>query len=141
MRLWSLHPQYLDPQGLRGSTKGYRQHPQLRRFRSCASPRAAVNRYLSVVYAQARLRGYQFDRSKLGRDRPVPLITVTDGQLQHEWTWLLKKLRSRSPALYRHHLDVSVPMVHPLFHVVPGPVAEWERTVAMLPTINMTRLP
>jgi hypothetical protein len=43
MRLWSLHPQYLDPQGLvalwreallaqavlRGKTRGYKHHPQL----------------------------------------------------------------------------------------------------------------
>ena len=140
MRLWTLHPRYLDAQGLvalwretllarevlRGRTRGYRQHPQLRRFRSCASPRAAANRYLFIVYAEARLRGYRFDRSKLGRDRRVAPIPVTDGQLQYEWSWLLKKLRRRSPALYRRHLEVPVPMVHPLFRVVPGPVAEWE---------------
>jgi hypothetical protein len=38
MRLWSLHPQYLDPAGLvavwregllAGQTKGYKHHPQL----------------------------------------------------------------------------------------------------------------
>ena len=141
MRLWSLHPQYLDPQGLvalwretllarevlRGHTKGYRQHPQLRRFRSCASPRAAVNRYLAVVYAEARTRGYQFDPSKLGRDQPVSRIPVTGGQLQYEWSWLLKKLQRRSPAFYRYNLEVSVPIAHPLFRVVPGPIAEWER--------------
>jgi hypothetical protein len=140
VRLWSLHPQYLDPQGLvalwretllarevlRGHTRGYRQHPQLRRFRSCASPRAAVNRYLSIVYAEARMRGYQFDRSKLGRNQPVSHIPVTGDQLRYEWSWLLKKLQHRSPAFYRHHLEVSVPMVHPLFRVVPGPIADWE---------------
>ena len=140
VRLWSVHPQYLDPKGLvalwreallaravlRGHTEGYRQHPQLRRFRSCASPRAAVNRYLSIVYAEARLRGYQIDRSKLGRDQPVARIPVTGGQLHYEWSWLLKKLRRRSPAFYRQHLQVSVPVVHPLFRVVPGPIAEWE---------------
>jgi hypothetical protein len=111
---------------LRGRTQGYRQHPQLRRFRSCGSPRAAANRYLAIVYAEARLRGYRFDRSKLGRDHPVPVIPVTDGQLRYEWNWLLQKLRSRNPALYRQHFAVSTPMVHPLFRVVPGPVAEWE---------------
>lgn len=141
MRLWTLHPQYLDPQGLvalwretllarevlRGHTKGYRHHPQLLRFVSSASPRSAVNRYLSIVYAEARMRGYQFDRSKLGRDHAVLPIPVTNGQLEYEWRWLLKKLRSRSPAVYRHHLEVSAPLVHPLFRVVPGPIAEWER--------------
>ncbi len=47
MRLWSLHPKYLDAKGLvalwreallaqavlAGRTRGYRHHPQLARFR------------------------------------------------------------------------------------------------------------
>ena len=63
MRLWTLHPKYLDAQGLvalwregllaravlRGMTKGYRHHPQLQRFRAHASPRAAINLYLEGV--------------------------------------------------------------------------------------------
>lgn len=141
MRLWTLHPKYLDAQGLvalwreallarevlRGRTKGYRQHPQLQRFRLCATPRSAVNRYLAVVCAEALSRGYEFDRSKLGRNVPVQRISATDGQLQYEWRWLLEKLQRRSPLLHRRHLEVSVPTVHPLFRVVSGPVAEWER--------------
>lgn len=140
MRLWTLHPKYLDAQGLvalwretllarevlRGRTNGYRQHPQLKRFRFCATPRSAVNRYLAVVCAEALSRGYKFDHSKLGRDVSVQRISATDGQLQYEWRWLLAKLRRRSPLVYRHHLEVSEPSVHPLFRVVPGPVAEWE---------------
>ena len=141
MRLWSLHPRYLDARGLvalwretllarevlRGRTLGYRAHPQLQRFRRCASPRSAINRYLYIVYSEARARGYRFDQSKLGRDRKVPTIRVTDGQLHYEWSWLLTKLRQRSPGCYRHHLRVVAPAAHPLFRVVPGPVAEWER--------------
>jgi hypothetical protein len=141
MRLWTLHPKYLDAQGLvalwretllarevlRGRTKGYREHPQLKRFRLCGTPRSAVNRYLAVVYVEAVSRGYKFDHSKLGRDVSVQRISATDGQLRYEWHWLLEKLRRRSPFVYRHHLEVSEPSVHPLFRVVPGPVAEWER--------------
>lgn len=141
MRLWTLHPKYLDAQGLvalwretllarevlRGRTNGYRQHPQLTRFRLCAAPRSTVNRYLAVVCAEALSRGYKFDRSKLGRDVCVERISATDGQLQYEWHWLLDKLRHRSPLVYRRHLEVSMPSVHPLFKVVSGPVAEWER--------------
>ena len=140
MRLWSLHPKYLDARGLvalwreallarevlRGRTQGYRAHPQLRRFRYSSSPRSAINRYLSVVHAEAMTRGYRFDQSKLGRDRAVPPIRITDGQLQYEWSWLLSKLRRRSPGFYREYLGVEVPVAHPLFHVVPGPIAEWE---------------
>ena len=140
MRLWTLHPKYLDAQGLvalwretllarevlRGHTKGYRQHPQLRRFRLCPTPRSAINRYLAVVCAEALSRGYNFDHAKLGREVSVQRIFATDGQLQYEWRWLLEKLRRRSPLVYRRHLAVSVPSVHPLFKVVSGPVAEWE---------------
>ena len=132
---------YLDAQGLvalwreallarevlRGRTNGYRQHPQLMRFRSCSSPRAAINRYLALVYAEARSRGYAFDRSKLGRTGPRQRILVTDGQLQYEWLWLLSKLRRRSPSVHRRHLAIPRPAAHSLFRVVPGPIAEWER--------------
>jgi hypothetical protein len=144
MRLWTLHPKYLDAQGLvalwreallarevlRGRTRGYRQHPQLRRFRSCASPRSAINCYLAVVCAEAQSRDYKFDQSTLGRAAVVPRIPATDAQLLYEWCWLLEKLRRRSPAVYRSHLEVSVPSVHPLFKLVSGPVAEWERVQA-----------
>jgi len=140
VRLWTLHPQYLDAQGLvalwreallarevlRGRTKGYRHHPQLQRFRSSESPRSAINRYLAVVWAESQSRGYRFDHSKLGRDVSVQRIPVTDAQLQYEWYWLLKKLQRRAPTVHRRYLEVSVPAVHPLFRVVSGPVAEWE---------------
>jgi hypothetical protein len=141
MRLWTLHPKYLDAQGLvalwreallarevlRGRTNGYRLHPQLTRFRACTSPRTAINRYLALVYAEAVGRGYEFDRSKLGRIGPVQRIRVSDGQVKYEWRWLMSKLRRRSPSIYRRHLEVSVPEAHPLFRVVSGPVADWER--------------
>lgn len=141
MRLWTLHPKYLDAQGLvalwreallarevlRGRADGYRRHPQLIRFRSCASPRTAINRYLALVYGEASCRGYAFDRSKLGRLGAAQRILVTDGQLQYEWHWLLEKLKRRSPSVYRRHVGVSFPVTHPLFRVVPGPPADWER--------------
>lgn len=144
MRLWTLHPKYLDAQGLvalwreallarevlRDRTEGYRQHPQLQRFRACALPRSAINRYISIVYAESKLRGYRFDRSKLGRDHPVSRIRVTDGQLHYEWSWLLQKLRRRNLTLYHRHMAVSVPVAHPLFRVVSGPIAEWEHAQA-----------
>lgn len=141
MRLWTLHPTYLDSQGLvalwreallaravlRGRTKGYRHHPQLERFISSRSPCAAINGYLASIYAEAALRGYQFDRSKLGRAAKLPAIRATHGQLRYEWGWLLRKLRRRSPARYRQYVALSAPVAHPIFRVVPGPIAEWER--------------
>ena len=140
MRLWSLHPKYLDAQGLvalwreallaravlRGKTAGYRHHPQLDRFRECASPPTAINRYLYGVHAEATARGYGFDRSKFGNTGTVQKIPVTNRQLAYEWDWLMRKLRKRNRAAYRRNLEVSRVEVHPLFRRIRGPVADWE---------------
>ena len=143
MRLWTIHPKYLDASGLvalwreallaravvRGRTRGYRHHPQLQRFRECLSPHSALNGYLAGVYAESVVRGYEFNITKLTRVA-VPLrIRTTDGQLRYEWEWLLHKLRARSPALYRAHRSIVTPDAHPLFLVVVGPISEWERVI------------
>ena len=141
MRLWSLHPRYLDAKGLvalwregllaravlRGETRGYRHHPQLERFRAHASPRLAINAYLAAVHAEATARGYAFDRSKLGPVRAVEAIPVDSGQLAFEWRHLQDKLARRSPALLARLEEVTAPVCHPLFRQQPGPVAPWER--------------
>jgi len=141
MRLWSLHPRYLDPQGLvalwreallaqavlRGRTKGYRHHPQLQRFRAHASPRSAINAYLAEVHAEASRRGYSFNRRKIGPVRRIARIPVANGQVAHEWQHLMHKLARRSPKLHRQWRVVSVPRCHPLFSRRRGPVENWER--------------
>lgn len=142
MRIWTLHPKYLDPQGLvalwresllaravlRGETKGYRHHPQLHRFRSLARPRSAINAYLLQVAQEAASRDYRFDSSKIGPVRGVEIIDTSSGQLAYEWEHLLQKLSQRSPAVYERWRTVSEPESHPLFNIVPGPIETWERT-------------
>ena len=141
MRLWSLHPKYLDPQGLvalwreallakavlRGETRGYTHHPQLDRFKAHAQPRLAINSYLAAVHAEATSRGYAFDRTKLGPVRVVQPIAVSSGQLAHEWAHLQRKLAIRSPAVLARWSDLASPVCHPLFRRRPGPLASWER--------------
>ena len=141
MRLWSLHPRYLDPQGLvalwreallaravlGGNTRGYRNHPQLERFRSHSAPRSAISSYLQGIHAEAVARGYSFDRSKIGRVRIQLPILVTAGQVQYEWHHLLQKLAVRNPLLYTQWCGLDVPECHPLFRVQPGPIESWER--------------
>lgn len=141
MRLWSLHPKYLDRQGLlalwreallaqavlRGRTRGYTRHPQLERFQSHASPRLAINAYLAAVHAEATSRGYAFDGDKVGPVRTVEPISVTRGQLACEWQHLLAKLSVRDPSRLERLGAVAGPQCHPLFRSRPGPVASWER--------------
>ncbi len=140
MRLWTLHPGYLDAIGLvalwreallaravlRGDTDGYRHHPQLQRFRGCRWPRSAINAYLVGVHCEASFRGYNFTRSKLASVAIAQQIETTDEQLRYEWSWLLHKLRVRDPEACRRHSTVTLPAAHPLFRVVQGPVCKWE---------------
>jgi hypothetical protein len=142
MRLWTIHPKYLDPQGLvalwreallaravlRGQTRGYRNHPQLDRFRAHDAPRSAINAFLAAIYAEATARGYAFDRQKIGPLRLIQPISATVGQVSYEWEHLLKKLYTRSRVLHRQLCAVTVPLCHPLFTPVPGPIEPWERT-------------
>lgn len=143
MRLWSLHPSYLDVKGLvalwregllaqkvlQGKTQGYRNHPQLERFKAHPSPRTGIGKYLLEVWKEADRRSYAFDRKKVrnaeGRAKKVP---VTRGQLEYEWEHLRKKLRRRDPALYKASAKVRSIKAHPSFRVVAGKVAAWERT-------------
>lgn len=141
MRLWSLHPKYLDAQGLvalwretllakavlQGRTKGYRHHPQLARFKAHDSPRAAINTYLRAIHEEATARGYAFDAGKIGPARRVSAMPVTAGQLRHEWRHLLRKLAARSPAVHARWRRLAQPQPHPLFRRRPGAVAAWER--------------
>jgi len=141
MRLWSLHTKYLDPQGLvalwretllaqsvlRGETRGYRNHPQLDRFKSHSAPLAAISLYLKAIHAEAEIRGYSFDKNKIKPTRKAVTLTVTSGQIAYEWAHLLAKLKERSPALYRKWLATEEPEAHPLFIVRAGEIETWER--------------
>ena len=141
MRLWSLHPRYLDPQGLvalwregllaravlRGETRGYKHHPQLQRFLEHETPRLAINAYLAAVHAESVLRGYAFDGSKIGPVRVVASIPLSIGQIDYEWQHLLRKLKARNPSVYLQWCAVSDPLCHPLFRPESGPVAFWEK--------------
>ena len=140
MRIWSLHPEYLDARGLvalwreallaqavlRGATRGYRHHPQLARFRRRRSPAGAIAEYLRHVHAEALARGYRFDRDLIASAGTRGRIRVTRGQLEHEWAHLKVKLRRRDPARAARYESVF-PAPHPLFSIVPGGVEAWER--------------
>jgi hypothetical protein len=138
---------YLDPQGLvalwreallaravlRGQTRGYRNHPQLDRFRAHAAPRSAINAYLAAIHTEAASRGYAFDKAKIGPLRSVNSISTTIGQISYEWEHLLRKLSLRSRVLRDRWQKVSMPLCHPLFAPVPGLIEPWERTAHFLP--------
>lgn len=142
MRIWTLHPRYLDARGLvalwresllaqkvlRGRTRGYRHHPQLARFKAQPDPVAAVATYLRCIVEEAKSRGYQFTARKIARRSTAALLPATRGQLRYEWAHLKRKLRQRDPARYRAARAVKLPEPHPLFRLVPGGIEPWEIT-------------
>src|SRR5690242_15530396 len=129
MRIWSLHPEYLDAKGLvalwretllakqvlEGKTRGYRNHPQLQRFRQAERPLDCINGYLAAVYYEAVRRGYHFDRSKIAWDFKPAKLKVTKGQLQYEAEHLRNKLKIRDAARYHALAITLMPKMHPLF--------------------------
>lgn len=141
MRLWSLHPKYLDPQGLvalwreallaqavlQGNTRGYQSHPQLERFRAQRSCVAAIGSYLLTVWSEANARGYSFDQGKIVIAKSHKPIPVTAGQVQYEWEHLMRKLAVRNAELQQRWLSVQSPQCHPLFELCAGDVEVWER--------------
>lgn len=146
MRLWSIHPKYLDVKGfvglwreallaqrvLRGETKVYSHHPQLRRFQEQPDPAAAIAVYLEIIYAESLVRGYHFSRWRIqdadttSSARPAQPIAVTTGQLQYELEHLKRKLAIRAPARLAA-LPETNPEPHPLFYEVEGGVEPWEK--------------
>jgi hypothetical protein len=140
MRLWTLHPKYLDARGLvaawreallaqavlRGRTTGFQRHPQLVRFRESRSPIGSVGWYLVALQAEATRRGYRFDRSRIARPGQRVKLRATVGQLEYEWQHLKAKLAVRDRVWLARLRDVPRPTAHPVFRIVPGAVEAWE---------------
>ena len=141
MRLWSLHPKYLDRQGLlavwregllaqkvlSGKTRGYTRHPQLIRFRKSGNPVGAVARYLRSIAAEAQKRGYCFDNSKIADIPFHGSLSVTIGQITYEFEHLSNKLKVRDPDRFGKMNTVDRIEVHPLFKLREGVVENWEK--------------
>lgn len=141
MRIWSFHPCYLDSKGLvalwretllaknvlEGKTKGYKNHPQLIRFKASADPLRAINFYLSIVWKDACARNYNFDKSKFEEGANKHLINVTTQQLVYERLHLEKKLLQRDADKYNEVHAYKEIRVHPLFQLITGEIEPWEK--------------
>ena len=140
MRLWSLHPQYLDSAGLNaswregllarnvllGNTKGYTNHPQLVRFKNSPNASLYIDAFLTAVYKEAIRRNYSYNKDKINIIEEIEPIDVTNGQMKYEYEHLKRKLEKRSPDLLSK-LPVLVDIEpHPLFRVIDGEIEEWE---------------
>lgn len=140
MRLWSLHPKYLDSKGLvalwreallaravlQGETKGYKNHPQLIRFKNHENPLDAINTYILNIYIESVKRFYNFNRNKIDTKFTQQKINVTQEQIIYEFKHLKAKLKIRDPIKYNEIKKITIPDVNSIFHVVLGDIEIWE---------------
>ena len=131
MRLWSVHPKYLDTKGLvalwregllaqkvlQGKTKGYRHHPQLDRFKATEDPVASIGWYLYHVHQESRERNFNFQFSKIESIEEVPKIRISEDLLKNEFQHLLNKLESRDKERYSKQVMIEDIVSHPSFEV------------------------
>ena len=143
MRLWSIHPKYLDRQGLLAlwresllaqkvllnKTKGYKNHPQLKRFRQHLTPLKAIGFYLYDIYREGRKRGYNFKKEKIiSINKNIKPIKVTRGQIDFEVKHLARKLKERDRQRFSRILKIKKFRLHPLFVSVQGERESWEKS-------------
>ena len=140
MRIWSLNPEYLDTKGLvavwreallaqkvlKGETKGYKNHPQLNRFKDQVDPVAAIAGYLRAIFREAVNRGYEFNYEKIAKRDFDGSIFCTRGQLLYEWNHLMQKLKSRDTRKYLEIRGIKEPNAHPIFKIIDGAIEGWE---------------
>jgi len=140
MRLWSIHPKYLDSKGLvalwreallakhvlSGKTVGYKKHPQLIRFKNAKNSINAINCYLGAVHDEAASRGYNFDKRKINWNFKMVRLTVCKGQLEFEADHLIKKLRLRDVKKFEEVRTITKFKTHPLFKPIKGGIEDWE---------------
>jgi hypothetical protein len=141
LRLWSLHPCYLDAKGLvacwregllarkvlKGETKGYKNHPQLERFKAQCDPVAVLDSYLLAIFEEATKRGFSFNREKIGPRFSESRMAVTEAHLNYELRHLKAKLKARDVNRYRRIAKIVLPLPHPIFEVRRGSIEPWER--------------
>lgn len=141
MRLWSIHPEYLDSAGLvalwreallaqkvlKGETRGYKNHPQLERFRNQPDPLKSIADYLTEIWKESQRQGFDFDKKKIGQKNNGNKMTVTRGQLEYEFDLLCHKTSKRNPDKCRELLSARKIEPHPIFKVVAGEVEKWEK--------------
>lgn len=147
MRLWSIHPKYLDSKGLvalwreallakkvlQNKTTGYKNHPQLERFKNTNDPISYLNNYLKEIHNESIKRDYCFDSSKIGINKKLKKIPITSDQIQYEFKHLLKKLKERDAIRYNNLKDYENIELFPDFKEIPGTIETWEKVITYDP--------
>ncbi|NIM47035.1 MAG: hypothetical protein GTN40_02650 [Candidatus Aenigmarchaeota archaeon] len=129
MRVWIVHPKYLDCKGLvalwretllarkvlKGKTKGWRNHPQLNKFKTHKNPVAAVNTYLLYVLEESEKRCYKFNKRKIEKSFTKNKIKIPKKEVVSDFEDLKNKLKKRDSKRYIEIVKVKEIEVNPIF--------------------------
>ncbi len=148
MRIWSINPKYLDQKGLiacwresllaknvlEGKTIGYKNHPQLIRFKKTKNSLLYINSYLYEIYNEAKNRNYNFSKDKIDfllikkftKNLDKNKIPLHDKQLKYEWEHIQKKLKIRDIKKYKENKKVETVEANPIFKIIQGEIESWE---------------
>jgi len=110
---------------LEGKTTGYKNHPQLIRFKKHENPINLINKYLEIVYQESVKRGFKFDETKLVKNCEG-LIPLTIGQLLYEFEHLKNKLIKRDFKKFWEISEEKTIKCNPIFVICDGEVEDWE---------------
>lgn len=136
MRLWTLHPKYLDNNNLKLLWESALQARevildknaaadnvlQLKRFIKCNNPRPTINYYLHEIQKEGKSRGLNFPQSEVGPYIKRTPINTTTEQLKYEWALMLDILKKESPARWNIIKNFKSHDAHPIFIVKEGHV-------------------
>ncbi|MBS3079478.1 hypothetical protein J4218_05110 [Candidatus Pacearchaeota archaeon] len=136
MRIWSIHQKYLDVKRLtgvwretllakavlEGKTTGYKNHPQLIRFKQQSDSILFINTYLEHIHKESKHRNYKFNKDLILNKSTKNKIPVTDKQLIYELNHLKKKLNNP-----KHLNSITIPEPHSLFNIIKGEIEIWEK--------------
>ncbi len=129
MRVWIIHPKYLDCKGLvalwretllarkvlKGKTKGWRNHPQLNKFKTHKNPVVAINTYLLYVWKESEKRCYKFNKRKIEKSFTKNKIKIPKKEVISDFEDLKNKLKKRDTKRYREIVKVKKIEVNPIF--------------------------
>lgn len=146
MRLWSIHPKYLDSiwliacwrewllalNVLKWNTVWYRNHPQLNRFKSSKDPILAINAYLTQIFLEAERRWFKFNSNKINISYLNSIISVTTWQLEYEMIHLRSKLKIRNPGMYENIKWLTKIENNSIFQVIDWWIESFEKTSNMI---------
>jgi len=136
VRLWTIHPRYLDDEALR---EAWRDGLNLRRALKIGSkaaepcpdaapwiaesrqPVRALDLYLHAIHGEARRRGRSFDASKLGPVDTKTKIPIPSSWVSADWRDLRAIVAKRSPGFFPRIESVQRPHCHPAFRRVSTP--------------------